>query len=177
MPCATPPRIIGLSVASIILLSLPAFSLAKTQERLHLRVTSKPKFTDYSSDEKHTDTFLVFEGASLDEWTTSLEILDYGKTGSFKGPDQDHANLVRLRGDHCKSVQDSVLAQDDRSLLYELSSRDCSASDPQHQVSKILYGRDNVFFLIFTHKTGAFPDSTCDAWIPVLKDASIERVK
>jgi hypothetical protein len=116
-------------------------------------------------------TRFVLEGESQEAWTSALEVLEFSKKGQ-PGNAADWLTAYRASGDeNCPGAAWTVLQQDKDSVLYERETGACDGNAPQHSLSRVLYGKKQLFLLIFTTK-GDLAAEDRDLWITTLGNAS-----
>jgi hypothetical protein len=116
-------------------------------------------------------TRFVLEGESQEAWTSALEVMELSKKGQPESA-ADWFAAYRASGDeHCPGATWAVVQQDKNSVLYERMTGECDGNPPQHSLSRVLYGKKQVFLLIFT-TSGELSSEDRDLWITTLGKAS-----
>jgi hypothetical protein len=119
----------------------------------------------------------VWDGASIDDWTEALEIVNTLRRNSPSSPAEAVQTLVDLRMARCPGAMSRVLHQDEFSVLYEMVTIDCPPHPNEHSINRLIYGPREVFNLIYTNKVNPLPLATRERWIDVLSRAALEEAE
>jgi hypothetical protein len=119
----------------------------------------------------------VWDGASIDDWTEALEIVNSLRRNSPPTPAEAVRTLVDLRVARCPGATSRVLHQDESSVLYEVVTIDCPPHPDEHSINRLIYGPREVFSLIYTNKVNPLPLATRERWIDVLSRAALEETE
>jgi len=125
-------------------------ALAGGEEILNFKLFQPPKFSGSNELGPLQRTLVVLEGASTDEWTEAIEILTTKRKGAYKKPDEVASGLRAMRREHCGVVSDSILASDESSVFWSMSSDSCFLAGPQFSMTRVLCGTKTTFILIYT---------------------------
>lgn len=92
----------------------------------------------------------VIEGKSATDWTDALEVLNTMRKAEPKTPAGWYERLQK-QGASCPSNW-TLIAQAKDSITFQRDSAACSTQPAQTGLYRVLYGRQQVFTLIFTSK-------------------------
>lgn len=115
----------------------------------------------------------VFEGQSIDDWSEAMEVINTWKKNFPKSPEEAYKQVLEKRKKMCPEASFHVISQDNNSILYEIKTVNCPPHPDEHSITRLLYGRTDVFNLIYTNKTKDLPKETREEWIRILSDAWI----
>lgn len=118
-------------------------------------------------------TRLVFEGQSIDDWTEAFEIFNTWKKNYPKSPEDAYKQQLEMRKKMCTEASFHVISQDNNSILYEINTVNCPPNPDEHSITRLLYGRTNVFSLIYTNKTKDLSEEIRGKWVSILSEAII----
>lgn len=119
-------------------------------------------------------TRFVWEGQAIDNWTEVLEVFNAWR-GNYPSAIEDLYKLsIDTRNKKCPDSIFNVINQDPNSILYEIKTINCPPNPDEHSITKLLYGRDNFFELIYTNKTKDLSKETREEWVRILSEAAIK---
>lgn len=158
--------IMGVCLASVV-----AGGPAAAQIRFGLPAGKAPVSIKEYEDGPVLLTRFVLEGESQDAWTSALEVVEFSKKGQ-PGSAVEWFDAYRANGDeHCPDGVWTIMQQDKNSVLYERETGECDGNAPQHSLSRVLYGKKQVFLLIFTTSSELSTEDR-DLWVTTLGNAS-----
>jgi len=118
-------------------------------------------------------TRIVWEGKSIDDWTEALEVFNTWRKKSPPTPEELYNSAIEHRIKVCPESTINVISKNASSMLYEIKTINCPSHPDEHSITRILYGKTNVFSLIYTNKIKDIPKETRDEWIGILSEAKI----
>lgn len=118
-------------------------------------------------------TRFVYEGQSIEDWTEALEIFNTWKKNFPKSPEDAYKQQLEKRKKMCPEASFHVISQDNNSVLYEINTVNCPPHPDEHSITRLLYGRTNVFSLIYTNKTKDLSKEIRGEWLSILSEANI----
>lgn len=158
-------------LTGVCLAGVTLAAAASAQIRFGLPAGTAPVSIKEYEDGPVLLTRFVLEGESQDAWTAALEVLEFSRKGQ-PGNATEWFEAYRASGDeHCPGATWTVVQQDKNSVLYERETGECDGNAPQHSLSRVLYGKKQVFLLIFTTHGGLSTEDR-DLWITTLGNAS-----
>jgi hypothetical protein len=117
----------------------------------------------------------VIEGESIDKWTEAVEVFNYLRKNLPQNPELMYASLKEMREKRCPDTVTNIIEKDESSILYEMKTSNCSPNLDEHSITKILYGKINVFTLIYTAKVKELDAAKRDHWLNNLSSAYISQ--
>ncbi len=162
----------------IILISNFAIGCAtvtERQENLRFSIPTQHLFVKEMKTPKVLITRFVLEGESIDQWTEAVEILNYLKKNLPQNPELMYASLKERREKRCPNTVTNIIKKDESSILYEMKTSNCPPNPDEHSITKILYGKINVFTLIYTAKVKELDAAKRDLWLNDLSSAYISQ--
>jgi hypothetical protein len=121
-------------------------------------------------------TRFVWEGESIDDWTEAVEIVNTWRKNNPATPKEALETLVEKRIAQCPEATHRLLHQDESSVLYELITINCPPHPDEHSITRLIYGRNEVFTVIYTNKVNPLSPSLRDEWIDILSRANRKEV-
>jgi len=116
---------------------------------------------------------LVRDGETIDRWSQLMTIQSLRKDAIGQPIESFLAGLRQEMSKRCAGLAWNVIAAKEASVLYEWSIRDCAPDPDQHEIARVMYGKNSVFRLAFTIKTPALPAEKRDALILALSEARV----
>jgi len=129
---------------------------------------------DETAGEIYTMTFIP-QGQTAENWQSMLEMVNASRNSYPKTVREAQKKLLDLRLKTCPDTNLEMIDEDKASIIFVMNSLNCPFPENRYQLTKILYGKKNVYILIFTQKSDATSQETRDQWIMVLKNASIRN--
>ena len=132
-----------------------------------------------ASDQNQIIIEFVRPGEKIDSWTELFTTQTLRKPAT---PDRIDVMVARIVADTwkaCPSVVQNVIAQafptatEEASIIYEWKVTKCPPHADQHGVGKFIYGKFNIFHLVYVAKTEKLAPEKREKWIKELKDARI----
>ena len=116
----------------------------------------------------------VPKGESVEDWSELITIQTFANTSG--SPEAFINQLKTLREKKCPgSTIWSVIAKDERSMLYEWKAKPCAGWPDQHEISRILYGKWNRWRIAYTAKVQEISTEKRNMWIRSLSKATIKE--
>ena len=78
------------------------------------------------------------------------------------------AQLLKIRLDSCPDTRSEIIEQDTNSIIYEMFTDSCRNIQNDYSLTRILYGENQVFIIIFSRQVEEISDQQKNEW---LKDA------
>lgn len=126
----------------------------------------------YHDKGKYRIIELIPEGEVIEDWTELLTIQNFTPRGSLKS---FYEGLKIIREKNCPgSTTWSVLARDDRSILYEWKAEPCAGFPHQHEISRILDGNWNRFRIAYTAKVKEISSAKRNSMINSMSEAFVK---
>ena len=102
---------------------------------------------------------------SLADWHELLTVQVFDKArGGFPAPPAAEDSLRRRMVALCPGVVWNELASDSAGVLYEWRVAGCAGTPDQHEVARIVEGRDARARIAYTRKGAPMPDSVRAGW-------------
>jgi hypothetical protein len=92
----------------------------------------------------------VIDGKSARDWTEALEVLITMRKAEPPTPAKWYARF-QAQGAQCPS-QWTMIAQDKQSITFQRGSQACDPHPAQTGLYRVVYGKEQVFAMISTHK-------------------------
>ncbi|MBT8126180.1 MAG: sel1 repeat family protein [Gammaproteobacteria bacterium] len=149
--------------------------IAKAAEQgqpLHFKFEPGWKIGRYVERPNQHALEFIREGDDIDNWKEllSIQILP----PFWGGPSAQDAleKLKALQEQICPGVTIwNVIDKDEKSILYEWQARPCRSWPDQHEVARIMFGKDKTYKLRYVQKTYQMPTELRDKWINKFMDA------
>jgi len=114
----------------------------------------------------------VRPGETLADWQELLTVQVFDKArGGFPAPPAAEDSLRRRTAARCPGVVWNQLAADSAGVLYEWRVAGCAGTPDQHEVARIVEGRDARARIAYTRKGAPMPDSVRAGWVDRLGKA------
>ena len=163
---------------STLLIMLPNIHQASAKQPESLSFTipdgTEPKFIqDYNYGTVIVTRF-VLQGNSIDDWTEAFEVINAMKSDYPKTPKEFCDNMIEKRKKTCATVDLSIIDETTESILYEIKSKQCAPFPDEQSLNRALYGKQNVFILIYTNRTpGGMTKQAREGWLGTISTAMI----
>jgi hypothetical protein len=116
----------------------------------------------------------VREGDDINNWKELFTYQNFGLHGK-RTPEDFLNGLKTLREKECPGVTEwNVIEHDENSILYEWQAKPCMSWPDQHEVARIIFGKQNLFLLRYTAKVKELAPETRTQWINTFKAATVE---
>jgi hypothetical protein len=128
------------------------------------------------NEEDHDRVFIltfVPKEQTADNWKSMLESINVRRKDYPNTPREAQQKLENLRLQSCPETSIETIEEDQANVTFMMKSVNCPMHKNPYQLTKILYGEDNVFVLIYTHRGGEITQETKDQWLKSLKSAEI----
>jgi hypothetical protein len=159
----------------IDILSFVHLASGKGPEKLIYVLPSgmEPKFVqDYDYGSVYMIRF-VMQGNSIDDWTEVFEVVNAMKSNYPKNPLEMYNQTVEKRKMRCQNAECSIINQTPESIIYEIKTKKCPPFPDEYSINRVLYGKTNVFLLIYTSRKPELLQKTRDEWMGILSKAHI----
>ena len=114
----------------------------------------------------------VRPGETLADWRELLTVQVFDKArGGFPAPPAAEDSLRRRMVARCPGVVWNRIAADSAGVLYEWRVAGCAGTPDQHEVARIIEGRDARARVAYTRKGAPMPDSVRAGWVDRLGKA------
>ena len=114
----------------------------------------------------------VPKGESVEDWSELITIQTFTKKSG--SPEAFLNQQKTLREKKCPGVTIwNVIAKDERSILYEWKAKPCAGWPDQHEITRILYGKWNLWRIAYTAKVQEISTEKRNIWIQTLSKAVI----
>ncbi|MDD5275829.1 MAG: DUF4124 domain-containing protein [Methylovulum sp.] len=109
---------------------------------------------------------------NINTWKERLTIQHFPPLWGVSSPEKTFDKLKVAKENECPGLTTwHVLGKDENSLLYEWQSQSCLNWPEQHEIAKIIYGKDNTFILHYTVKTYQMRAGQRAKWVKLFLDA------
>jgi hypothetical protein len=164
------------SVVAFLFFILPLGSATPKDTGEHLEFALEKEWkAAHSGTRNYAILEFVREGDDINSWKELVTIQSFGKSRGYRSPLETLDELKALREKECPGVtQWNVIDKAERSILFEWHVTGCLGWPEQHEVSRILYGKRNVFVLHYAAKVHELTPDTRAEWIKRFAAASIE---
>lgn len=133
----------------------------------------EPKFVqDYNYGIAFITRF-VLQGNSIDDWTEAFEIVNAKKENYPDSPMEAYHKRVETRKKRCQEADFTIINQTPVSITYEVNSKKCPPLPDEQSINRVLYGKTNVFILIYTSRLPELMQKNHDSWLGTLSNAVI----
>jgi hypothetical protein len=124
-----------------------------------------------------TLTEFVRKGQTATRWTELYTVLNFSRRGMEFPPEAGAMveGLRRSRLDRCPRAAWTVLRSGPDDVLYEVKTRGCAELPDQHELGRVLYGKWNIFHLIYQARGRELAADRRAAWLDALSQARIKR--
>lgn len=168
-------------LASLLLAALPAQSVAQRaaeSERVTFPFpkTQAPKFVDDQTGTGHDGALSrwVWTGESIDNWVEALEVVNVRRPDVPPALEDAFRAAITSRQSYCPDATGRVISSDSTSVLYEITTVGCAGRSDEVSLTRVVYGRNQVFSLIYTNKDPVQAYARRADWIKVLSEARVE---
>jgi hypothetical protein len=110
---------------------------------------------------------------TADNWRQMLESINVRRKDYPNTPREAQQKLTNLRLQSCPETSIETIEEDKNSVTYSMKSINCPIHENPYQLTRILYGADSVFILMYTQKGGEISLETRDQWLKSLNSAKI----
>jgi len=108
----------------------------------------------------------------INTWKELLTIQRFPPLWGTSSPEGTLNRLKAVRENQCPGTTTwHVIGKDENSILYEWQSKPCLDWPDQHEIAKIIYGKDDTFILHYTVKAEQIPAAQRAKWIKLFLDA------
>jgi hypothetical protein len=158
-----------------LLLSLLLFvSTIYAKEGLKFTIDPQWMFLkDETIDKTSTMTFVPL-GQTEEDWKSRFEIIQTALKNYPSTVQEAQVSLLKARQEYCPETQSEIIEQDKKSIIFDMSTRNCPSFIDQYQLTKILYGKKDVYIMIFTNRGESEPPSQKDEWLKTIRAAKIQ---
>jgi len=118
---------------------------------------------------------LVRKGESIDNWTELFSIFNLPLTPSSPPREQLMSELKEKMQNRCPNVVWSVIQVGPSDILYEWRIVKCSSHPDQHEIARIVDGKQNRFRIAYTAKTTELSADKRKVWIDKLLAAQVKQ--
>lgn len=130
----------------------------------------------YSAGVKGVYAFEEFvpKGESIENWTRLFTIQTLARTKS--SPDDPIRMMTGLKGlmeKRCPNLFWKVISESNHDILYEYHFDNCPGQPSQHEISRILYGKWNIWRISYTQKGPPINEIERLKWIEALSEPKI----
>ncbi len=143
------------------------------RESIRFSAKMTPKFVKGFPGQTVELTRFVLEGKSIDEWTEALETINALRAAYPPTLETFYNKNMELRKKTCPDSAFNIISQDPNSILYELRTKNCSFFPDQHSLTRVMYGKTNVWVLIYTNTVAELPTDKREEWIRYLSQANL----
>ena len=163
----------------LLILFAATASLAAKDKREHLKFSMGKEnewkiATSSGAPGGETTVEFVREGDDVQHWKELVTIQDLRKSASIKSPDITLEKLKALREKICPGATEwTIIDKQEDSVLYEWHQKACADQPEQSELARVLYGKQNVFFLHYAVKAHEFPPDARAEWIKRFNKAEI----
>lgn len=168
-------------LASLMLAALPGQSVAQRAPEPE-RVTfpypkaQSPRFVDDQTGTGHDGALSrwVWTGESIDNWVEALEVVNVRRPDVPPALEEAFRSAIASRQSYCPEATGRVITSDSTSVLYEITTVGCAGRSDEISLTRVVYGRNQVFSLIYTNKDPLQAYAKRADWIKVLSEAKVE---
>ena len=162
-------------VSFFIILPLGSATPRNSGEHIEFGLGHEWKVVQNAQTRTYTILEFVREGDSIDTWNELVTVQNFRKSRGYRSPAETLDELKATREKECPGVtQWNVIDKTESSILYEWHAKGCLGQSEQHELARILYGKDNVFFLHYAAKVHELKPDTRAEWIKKLAAVSID---
>jgi len=116
----------------------------------------------------------VREGDDVAHWKELVTMQDFRKSSAVKSPDATLEKLKVLHEKRCPGATEwNIIDKTEDNVLYEWHQKPCANQPEQSELVRVLYGKQNVFFLHYAVKSHDFPPEARTEWIKRFNEAAI----
>ncbi len=161
----------------LIVFSATASMMAKDKEGLHFAMAKESEWKLAASSGAPGGDFImefVRVGDDVSHWKELVTVQDFRKSSAIKSPDITLEKLKAMHEKRCPGATEwNVIDQKEDNLLYEWHQKSCADQPEQSELVRVLYGKQNVFFLHYAVKSHEFPPDARAEWIKRFNEAAI----
>ncbi len=121
-------------------------------------------------------TRFVFTGDSIDKWTEGMEQINVWKKDYPSTPEATFKLLSEKRKKRCPDSSSNIINQDAGSILFETRTANCAPNPDEHSITRVLYSKESIWILIYTHKVKELPAELRTQWVGNLSTATVVTV-
>jgi hypothetical protein len=157
-----------------IVLPLGSATPKDTGEILEFALDEEWKVANSAGARNYTILEFVRQGDDINSWKELVTMQNFGRSRGYRSPSETIDELKALREKECPGVtQWNVIEKTENSILFEWHAKECLGQPEQCEVSRILYGKRNVFVLHYAAKVHELTPETRAEWIKRFAAASI----
>jgi hypothetical protein len=128
-----------------------------------------------SAHEEHRQLMIEFvrKADDINNWR---ELFTYQNFAKGKQTPEEFLNKLKAaREKECPAATVwNVIEQNESSILYEWRAKPCLGWPEQHEVARIILGKNNLFVLHYVAKVNELAPDTRTKWIKILQEATID---
>jgi hypothetical protein len=131
------------------------------------------KFAGGSNRSHATVAEFVPTGESIDRWSKLLTIQFLEQ--ETRPPIAIMETLKASMLSRCPGASWNVVKQDALSVLYEWKLASCPGNPDQHEIARLLQGKEGIHRIAYVEKTEAMDTATRTQWLNAFAQAYVER--
>ena len=121
-------------------------------------------------------TEMIRKGDTIEDWKELLTIQNFTKSWGERKVKDTFESLKAIREKNCPDKTEwNVISQDRKSILYEWRAKPCAGFPDQHEIARIIYGKNNRFSFRYTVKATDMTHEQRKYALDILKSAEIVR--
>lgn len=124
---------------------------------------------------QYTITEFINEKDDINNWKELATIQVFSSSWGGDSPEDAFNKVKALREKECPGVTTwNVIAKDETSILYEWQAKPCLGWPDQHEIAKILFGKNNRFVLHYAAKVRQLAPNIRTKWVSKLTKTTVE---
>ncbi len=129
----------------------------------------------YSKDTPGKGNIVEFvpSNESVEVWSKLITIQFF--EGSKEVPNEFMFNLRGKMRSRCPDVEWNVIREKRHEILYEWMINDCSGTEAQHEIAKLLKGNDGLHRFSYVEKTRILGEKERQYWIDAISNAYLVK--
>ncbi len=165
-------------IPQMFFILLLILSACATGEVEHIKYSMDVSSWKFASQSGVPGQYYIIEfipkADDMKNWKELMTLQNFLPSWGGPSPEDSLNDLKAIREKECPGLTKwTVIAKDEKSILYEWQARPCLGWPDQHEIGRIIYGKYNRFVLRYTVKMYEIPQELRDKWIKILSEAII----
>ncbi len=159
-----------------LILSAAGATPKEKNEELNFQMEPGWKVGNSAKGPNHSSIIeYIREGDDINNWRELVTIQSFRKSrGAPSSPEETLKVLKAIREKECTgSTEWNVIDKNENSILFESQAKPCLGWPEQHEIEKIVDGKNSRFILHYAAKVYQLPPDTRTKWIKKFAEATI----
>jgi hypothetical protein len=130
------------------------------------------KVGHYAEHNQYAVLEFIREGDDINNWKELLTIQTSSLGWGGSSPEDALNKLKAIREKTCPGATKwNIIGKNENSISYEWHAKPCVGLPHQHEIAKIIHGKDNTIIIHYVVKTYQMPDEQRARWVNRFKEA------